>query len=141
MSRRSNAVPSYRRHKQSGQAIVTLSDGLGGRHDVLLGPHGSPESRLEYARVIGEWEANGRRPPPAACGPDVTVNELILVFWSHAERHYCHPDGTPTTELGEYRYSLRPLKALYQHTVARDFGPLALKAVRQKMIEDGLARG
>src|SRR5205823_5239332 len=36
--------PSYRRHKQSGQAVVTLPDGLGGRHDVLLGKFGSKES-------------------------------------------------------------------------------------------------
>jgi hypothetical protein len=40
-------VPSYRLHKQSGQAVVTLTDGIGGRHDVLLGPHGTPESRSE----------------------------------------------------------------------------------------------
>jgi len=33
----SDRVPSYRRHKQSGQAIVTLTDGLGHRKDVLLG--------------------------------------------------------------------------------------------------------
>jgi hypothetical protein len=32
--------PSYRLHRQSGQAIVTLPDGLGGRRDVLLGPYG-----------------------------------------------------------------------------------------------------
>ena len=38
MSRRFS-VPSYRLHKQSGQAVVTLPDGLGGRRDVLLGPH------------------------------------------------------------------------------------------------------
>src|SRR5262245_18809066 len=61
MPGRSRSVPSYRRHKQSGQAIVTLTDGLGGRRDVLLGKHGSKESRVEYARIIAEWEANGRR--------------------------------------------------------------------------------
>jgi hypothetical protein len=33
-------VPSYRRHKQSGQAIVTLS-----KRDILLGEYGSRESR------------------------------------------------------------------------------------------------
>jgi hypothetical protein len=58
MSHRST-IPSYRHHKQSGQAIVTLPDGLGGRHDVLLGKYGTPESRDEYARVIAEWEAAG----------------------------------------------------------------------------------
>src|SRR5215831_11564946 len=55
------SVPAYRLHKQSGQAVVTLPDGTGGRRDVLLGKHGTPESRAEYARVIAEWEAGGRR--------------------------------------------------------------------------------
>jgi hypothetical protein len=32
-------------------------------------------------------------------------------------------------------------KALYGHTLARDFGPLALNAVRQKMVDVGLSRG
>jgi hypothetical protein len=41
-------------HRQSGQAVVTLPDGLGGRRDVLLGNHGTPESRAEYLRVLAE---------------------------------------------------------------------------------------
>jgi hypothetical protein len=44
-------VPTYRLHKQSGQAIVTLSG-----QDYLLGKHRSPESRAEYARLLAEWE-------------------------------------------------------------------------------------
>jgi len=56
-------VPSYRRHKQSGQAITTLVDGLGRRRDVLLGKFGTRASRQEYARVIAEWEAGGRQLP------------------------------------------------------------------------------
>jgi hypothetical protein len=65
----SNRVPTYRRHKQSGQAVVTLTSGAGSRRDVLLGRHGTAASRQEYARVIAEWEANGRRltvPPLSA---------------------------------------------------------------------------
>src|SRR5262245_40183401 len=131
----SNHIPSYRRHKQSGQAVVTLPDGLGGRHDVLLGKYGTRESRVEYARVIAEWEANGRRLPKPPAAGDLTVNELILAFWPHAERHYPHPDGAPTTELSCLRSALRPLRQLYGRTPAKDFGPLALKAVRQKMVE------
>jgi len=53
-------VPSYRLHKQSRQAIVTLS----GR-DVLLGRHGTRESREKYNRVIAEWLAAGRQLPEA----------------------------------------------------------------------------
>ena len=56
-------VPSYRRHKQSGQAIVTLTDALTGRRrDVLLGRHGTKASKEEYRRVVLDWEAN--EPPP-----------------------------------------------------------------------------
>jgi hypothetical protein len=42
-------VPTYRLHKQSGQAIVTLSG-----QDYLLGKHRSPESHAEYARLLAE---------------------------------------------------------------------------------------
>ena len=34
-------VPTYRRHKRSGQAIVTLPDGFGTRRDILLGKYGT----------------------------------------------------------------------------------------------------
>jgi hypothetical protein len=44
-------VPSYRKHRQSGQAIVSLPDGMGRRRDVLLGKHGivgrTPRTREE----------------------------------------------------------------------------------------------
>ncbi len=44
MSKR-NAIPTYRLHRQSGQGVVTLPDGLGSRRDVLLGSYGTRESR------------------------------------------------------------------------------------------------
>src|SRR5262249_47123206 len=122
-------------HKQSGQAIVTLTDGLRARRDVLLGKYGMAASRAEYARVIAEWEANGRRLPSQVTGKDLTVNELAVRFWDHVEQHYRRPDGTPTSEVDGYRLSLRPLKHLYGHTPAREFGPQSLKAVRQLMVD------
>jgi hypothetical protein len=36
-------IPSYRLHKPTGQAVVTLSG-----KDQYLGRHGSPESRAAY---------------------------------------------------------------------------------------------
>jgi integrase len=69
------------------------------------------------------------------------VNELILAYWRHVEQHYRRPDGTPTSEQNEYRLVLRAVKAAYGHTAAADFGPLALKAVRHRMVESGLCRG
>jgi hypothetical protein len=43
------SVPSYRLRKQSGQAIVTLTDGLGGRRAVL--GHRSPQTPEVYAEL------------------------------------------------------------------------------------------
>jgi integrase len=127
-------IPTYRKHKASGQAIVTLTDGLGNRRDVLLGKYGSKESRADYARVLAEWEANGRL-LPSAVAADITVAELVDRFWPHVETHYRHADGSPTGEVKEYKYSFRPLVHLYGGTPARNFGPLSFKAVRQLMID------
>src|SRR5262245_16166113 len=51
-------TPSYRLHKPSGQAVVTL-DG----RDIYLGQYGTPRSRAEFDRILAEWLSNGRRLP------------------------------------------------------------------------------
>jgi integrase len=127
-------VPSYRRHRQSGQAIVTLTDPFGNRRDVCLGKYGTQSSRIEYARVIAEWEATGRR-VLISPSSDLTIAELMVAFWPWAEKHYRLPDGTPSKEVQDFKMSLRPLKHLYAETAAKDFGPLALKAVRGLLMQ------
>jgi len=126
-------VPSYRCHKQSGKAIVTLTDGFGDRRDVLLGPHGTKASRIEYARVISEWEASGRRLPKVDLGADLTINELILAYWRFVEENFRRPGGAPSKTLENVKFDLRTLRELYGHTSAGHFGPRALKAVQQCM--------
>src|SRR5262245_64072796 len=138
MSRRPH-IPSYRIHRQSGQAIVTLRDALGNRRDVLLGKYGSPESRQEYARQIAEWEAGCRRvvPPRQAAEASLTLNEVILAYWNFARGYYGF-DKAPGKRGDEHclRAALKILRELYGHTDANQFGPLALKACRQKMLEE-----
>jgi hypothetical protein len=56
MSRLSNSLPKYRKHRSSGQAVVTLN----GR-DHYLGPNDTKASKREYDRLIGEWLANDRK--------------------------------------------------------------------------------
>jgi integrase len=125
-------VPSYRLHKPSGRAVVTI-----GGADVYLGTHGTKTSRDEYDRVIGEWMANGRRAPGES---DLSVAELLLAFWKHAQAYYRAPDGKPTSQVEAFRPPLRILRRLYGRTLARDFGPLALKAVRLAMVGEGWCR-
>ena len=133
-------LPAYRLYKARGLAVVTIPTDAG-RRAVYLGPYGSPESKAEYARVIAEWQAGRSRTAPATVpAADVTVNEVIVAFWAHAEAYYRRPDGTTTKELSEFRYAFRPLKALYGHTPARSFGPLALAAIRDTLVAAGGCR-
>jgi integrase len=137
---RRNHIPAYRLHKQSGQAVVTLPDGFGRRRDVLLGKYGSPESRKEYARVLAEWESNGRRPPQPVAVSEITVNELILAYWKHACDYYGWVKDPKRGDKVSLKDALRVVRKLYGHTLARDFGPLALKACRERMIRKNWAR-
>jgi integrase len=128
-------IPSYRLHRQSGQAVVTLTDAVTGqRKDCLLGKHDTPASKEDYKRVVLEWEANGRRLPAAARASDLTITELIDRYWQHVEGYYRHADGSPTGEVQAMRYALRPLNYLHGPTAAADFGPAAVKTVRELMV-------
>jgi integrase len=138
MPRLKDRIPRYRLHRRSRQAVVTLS----GR-DHYLGPHGTEASRIEYDRLVAEWLAHGRMLPEAAPADDalsVTINQVLLGFWKHAEVHYRRSDGRPGSELDNYRQALRPLRRLYGDTEAAQFGPRALKALRQHMIDAGWCR-
>ena len=139
---RPRGTPSYRRHKRSGQAVVTLTDELGNRRDVYLGAYGTAASRREYARVLTEWETAGRRlPTPDVQAPSLTMNELILSNWRHAEEYYGFDADPERGDAACLRGALAVVRQLYGPTRALDFGPLALKACRAKMIEKGWSRG
>jgi integrase len=110
---------------------------LGGR-DVYLGKWNSKASRAEYDRFIGEWLAGGRCRPMTDDG--VTVAELALGYWRHAKTYYVK-NGKPSGWQAHIRLMLRIVRQSYGHTPAADFGPLALKALRQKLIDAGHSRG
>jgi integrase len=133
---RPNRVPSYRCFKPKNLGLVVLN---GTQH--YLGPYGTPESMAEYNRLIQEHLASSPTVVEAKAAPQgATVGEMIVAFWEHAEKHYRHPDGTPSGELVNLRAALKPLRRLYSHTPAREFGPVGLRAVRDDMVKSGLSR-
>src|SRR5262245_58084764 len=134
MPRPRKSIPTPRCHK--GAAVIDVYRD-GARRTLTLGPWGSEAANQEYARVLAELNCQPSRP---AAGPDVTVNEILLVFLDHAERHYRRADGSPTDEVKQYKQTFRLLRELYGHTPAKEFGPLGLKALRQRMIEVGWSR-
>lgn len=130
--------PSYPGKPHKGQARITVRLIDGRRHDLLLGPFGSPESRAEYRRVLTELEAGGGRyrlNGQEAAASGLTVNELCFRFWKHAESHYRMADGSASRELDHYQSAQAVLVDLYGGTPAAEFGPLKLKAVRQKLVD------
>lgn len=129
-------VPSYRCYKPKNLGLVVLK---GKQH--YLGPYGTPESLAEYNRLIQEYLATTPTVADAKAAPEgATIGEVIVAFWEHAEKHYRHPDGTPSGELVNLKVALKPLRKLYSHTPARDFGPVGLRAVREEMVKSGLSR-
>jgi integrase len=129
-------TPSYRYHKARHCAVVTI-DG----RDHYLGSYDSPESWEKYHRLIAEWFAGNHNPPPPTTSepPPLTVSELILRYWRFVTSYYVK-NGRPTSEQDTIRQALRFVRKLYGSTLAGDFSPRSLKAVRQAMIDHKVTR-
>jgi integrase len=140
MPRPRKTIPSYLPHKQSGRARAVWTDRTGVRQYRLLpGLYDSPESRAAFAQLLLELDAA----PHATRTPDpvgVTVNEVLLAYVEHAERHYRGPDGFPTDEVRQIKVACRIVRELYGTIPVVEFGPLALKAVRQRFVAAGWSR-
>ena len=155
MPRKPALYPSLRRHKPSKQGVVTLN---GKDHYCGAWPEGQDDPPAEvqarYDRTVAEWVANGRRPltteapaastahsPPGDADDGVSLAELILAFFRHAEQHYQREDGTNTSEVSEYRRTLALLREMYGEEPVESFGPKKLKAVREAMLRKEWCRG
>lgn len=141
MARSRKSIPSYLRHSASRDCARAIwTDAVGQRHfRVLPGKYDSPESRAAYTRLLLELEAA----PAAATRPDpsgVSVNGVLLAYYGHAVRHYRDADGKPSDELRQIKVACRYARELYGATPAGAFGPLALKAIRQRFVELGWNR-
>ena len=103
-----------------------------------MGRYGTRASRDEYDRLVALWLAGGRQPLVDA-HDGLTIAELLVRYLRHAKAYY-RKDGQPTSELAGIKSALRPLQQLYARQPACEFGPLDLKAVRERFVSVGLAR-
>src|SRR5262249_36311893 len=129
MPRLIHATPKYRHHRSSGQAIVVVH---GKTH--YLGRYGSVRRKAAYDPVIAEWLVKGRSPSPQPKEAELTISELVVAYWQFAHSHYLK-NGTPTAEQDCIKAAIRPLRRMYGRLPAVKFGPLSLKAVRQRMVD------
>ena len=139
MAGKPKKVPSYCKHKASGQAVVHI-DG----RDFYLGVYGTPTSHEKYHRVISENFESSKRSKvfelaARTRNSDLTIVELIAAYWEHAEVYY-QKNGKPTSEQTSLKLAFRPLKELYGTSFVNQFGPLSLEVVREQMIDAGITR-
>lgn len=139
-------VLTYGHHKSTGQARCYVNG-----KSVYLGLYGSEESRIAYGRIVAAVvsglpidaiapSTRGKSPQCESDDPGPSIGELCLVFLWHAATHYVK-NGKETSEVYILKSVIRPLNDLYGMLPAKDFGPLALKVVRVKMVELGWTRG
>jgi hypothetical protein len=119
--------PAYLLHKPSGRARVRING-----EDIYLGEYGSPASREKYDDLVADWFSRQGDVKNYV----LEVDDLVLLFLEHAREHY-RKDGRLTSEFHCLKSAFRPLIKLHGRTRARDFGPRALKAVRQTMVDAG----
>ena len=127
-------IPSYRLHKPSGQAIVSLNGKI-----FYLGKYKSQASREEYNRIIADYLANNRNLPPTRTNQAISIQELVVLYLEYAEGYYVK-NGKQTKSFYQCKQALGPLIQHYaQHSVS-EFGPLSLVFVRDKWVEAGISR-
>lgn len=95
-----------------------------------------PEFRRNYARLLAELSAGVRRPAGGT-----TLHNVCREFLErYADRRYRRDDGSPTSEIDEFRRSLAPALDLYGETPAAEFAPDRLRAVRRVWVDSGCCR-
>lgn len=132
-------TPAYRHFKPKNLGVVRING-----KDFYLGKYDSPESWEKYHRLIAEWHANNhsshRTPQPDPKSGFIGINCVVEAYLEFA-RGYYSKEGEVGKEYVGLKYALEPLCDLYGLTNANDFGPKALKNVRQAMIGKSWSRG
>lgn len=75
-----------------------------------------------------------RRPPD-----EITVVEVLAGFKRWATEYY-RKNGRDTGTVATYKPTFTFLKTLYGKTPTLDFGPLALKSIANRLVEEGRTR-
>jgi integrase len=134
MPKKAGYVPKYCLHKPKGRAYMRVNGKV-----VYLGDYDSPESHEAYGRILAEMAVSPNKVPDPQAIAGLTITELIALYWDHAQAYY-QKDGKPSQYLHSIRIALKRLKTLYGDTLATEFSPRALKALRQIVIDAGCCR-
>lgn len=130
-------TPRYLHHKPSDRAYVRIN----GRF-TYLGKYGSVESHEAYAEIVSRILVG--RPAaavgdPGGEGPAISVRELADRYIAHA-RSYYFKNGKQTNEAPMVATACKRAAEIFGDLPAKEFGPLCLEAVRDRLVGLGLSR-
>jgi integrase len=117
---------SYRLHRGSGQAVVTLKG-----KTYYLGRFGSPESQEKFHRLMAESLVS---PTFGIKKNELTVAQLVVAYLEYASKYY------KTHEKVNLHYALNPLVELYPSLPIQQFGVIEFKVVREWWIKKNCCR-
>jgi integrase len=136
MPRLIHRVPRLCHHKASGQATVYYHGKL-----HYLGRWGTPEAKQRYDEFVANLPKPGAKviAEPAFEPAVLLVGEVAVRYQAHAEKYYVQ-GGVRTGEHTTIKSALTPLVARYAELPVTEFGPKALKTVREDMIKRNWSR-
>ncbi len=89
--------------------------------------------------LVGEWLANFRLAPQETTAETLSVVELAAGYWKFAKGYY-RRDGEPTSTLIRIKVAIRILRETYGKVAVNEFGPLALRAIQDRLVTGGKSR-
>jgi integrase len=138
-------VPKLCDHKPGHRGYVTDPDA---KVEVYLGVYGTQECKDAYMAWVADFlvrrgQQEARRNEVASgtpTGAKVTLKLLCDDFMAHARVHY-RKHGKPTSEVGSFKRIAEAAVDLWGTEQAAIFTPRKLRAVRDKLVKAGGARG
>lgn len=124
-------TPSYRHHKVSGQACTKIRG-----KTYYFGAYGTPESKRKFRELLAQYLLSEN---PTTFGVEVTelsMAEVCLSYVKHAESYY----GSDSQEYKNIVMAVRPVSELVPRKLAKDFGPLDFKQIRQWWLNRDVSR-
>jgi hypothetical protein len=128
-------IPSYRRHKPSKQAVVTIRG-----KDFYLGKNGTKESHQAYNELVAEYlKLRGQDVPPEIVTARRPSKNITVI--EAADRYLAHSDKQHgKAERAHVRGMLRCVVKLFENEKAAAIGPAELREIRKLMVEQGWSR-
>jgi integrase len=109
-----------------------------GHTHYLPGKFNSDESLAEYRRLVAQWGAGMVIDAPAEDQTTISVAEVLEGYRVFAQAYY---GEARDSRYGLLLSTIRTVREVYSDLPASEFGPKALKTLRQVFVQAGYTRG